>query len=145
MIALLDTNVILDALMERSPFDIAAKEILRQGQRGKLTCSFTANAATDIFYLYSKARSMSSAKTVLHFLLKTYSAISITHEDCVAALSLGIADFEDALVAVLAYKVNADYIITCDKRFLAESSLVKIITPNIFVATHLDSVNTDSN
>ena len=34
MIVLLDTNIIMDALQERSPFDIPAKEILLQGQNG---------------------------------------------------------------------------------------------------------------
>jgi hypothetical protein len=53
----------MDALQERSPFDVSAKEILMQGQSGKFTCLFTANAATDIFYLYSKARDMKTANT----------------------------------------------------------------------------------
>ena len=53
---LLDTNVIMDALQERQPFDIEAKEILKRGQDKEIDILFTASAATDIFYLYSKAR-----------------------------------------------------------------------------------------
>jgi len=88
MTVLLDTNIIMDALQERSPFDISAKEILTLGQKGKLTCLFTANAATDIFYLYSKVRGIQSANSALSFLLKTYTVVSVTHEDCTTALSL---------------------------------------------------------
>ncbi|MDR1835115.1 MAG: PIN domain-containing protein [Fusobacteriaceae bacterium] len=33
---LLDTNIILDALQERAPFDVAAKELLRRGQKGEV-------------------------------------------------------------------------------------------------------------
>ena len=69
MTVLLDTNVIMDALQERSPFDVPAKEILLRGQNGELTCLLTANAAADIFYLYSKARDIQSAKAALDFLL----------------------------------------------------------------------------
>ena len=98
MVVLIDTNVIMDALQERSPFDIAAKEILMLGQRNKFKCLFTANAATDIFYLYSKARDVKSANIALGFLLKVYSVVSVAQEDCLAALSLPILDFEDALV-----------------------------------------------
>jgi predicted nucleic acid-binding protein len=127
----------MDALQERSPFDVAAKEILMQGQSGKLACLFTANAATDIFYLYSKARDMNAAATALDFLLKTYKVVSITHDDCLAARSLSIADFEDALVAVCAQKAGADYIITRDEKFLTEPSPVKTISPNDFVVKYL--------
>jgi len=133
MIVLLDTNIIMDALQERSPFDIPAKEILMQGQSGKLTCMFAANAATDIFYLYSKARDVQSANAALDFLLKTYKVVSVTHEDCTAALSLPIADFEDALVAACAQKAEADYIITRDEKFLTDASPVKVIAPSDFL------------
>ena len=120
----------MDALQERSPFDTFAKEILLQGQNGEVSCFFTANAATDIFYLYSKYRGLKAAKTVLDFLLNTYGVVSVTHEDCFAALALPIADFEDALVVICAKKANVDYIITRDEKFLVETSPVKAITPN---------------
>ena len=137
MIVVLDTNIIMDALQERSPFDIPAKEILMHGQSGKLTCLFTANAASDIFYLYSKARDMQSASAALDFLIKTYGVLSVAHEDCKTALSLPIVDFEDALVAVCAKNAGADYIITRDEKFLTEDSLVKTICPSEFILAQL--------
>jgi len=139
MTVLLDTNVIMDALQERSPFDIAAKEILLQGQKGKITCLLTANAITDIFYLYSKARSADTANTAIGFLLKTYNIVSVCHDDCTTALSLPIADFEDALVVACAQKVNADYIIIRDEKFLTAPSTVKILSPNEFVWRHMQN------
>lgn len=137
MVVLLDTNIIMDALQERSPFDAPAKEILKLGQSDKLTCMFTANADADIFYLYSKSRDTQAATAVLDFLFKTYTIISVTHEDCVSALSLPIVDSEDALVTVCVQKAKADYIITRDKRFLTEHSPVKAIFPNDFLSTYL--------
>jgi predicted nucleic acid-binding protein len=128
MIVLLDTNVILDALMERGPFDIDAKEILIRAQNGDITCLFTANAATDIFYLYSKARDIITAKTALNFLLSKYGVVSVTQEDCINALTFSIDDFEDALVAACAKKANVDYVVTRDDRFIRESP-VKATTP----------------
>ena len=134
MIVLLDTNVIMDALQERTPFDVPAKEILLRGESGKLQCLFTANAATDIFYLYSKARDIGAAKAALDFLLKTYKVVSVTHDDCVEASALPIAYFEDALVVICAEKACADYIITRDDKFLTQASLVELITPDRFIA-----------
>lgn len=45
----------MGALQERQPFEADAKEILRRGQCGVIKCLITANAATDIFHLYSRA------------------------------------------------------------------------------------------
>lgn len=130
MTILLDTNIIMDALQERSPFDTAAKEILLCGQSGKVRCVFTANAMSDIFYLYSKVRSRKEAKVALGFLLNTYSVVSVTQEDCSKALTLPNDDFEDALVEVCAKSVVADYIVSRDSEFKDVATEVKVITPD---------------
>ena len=135
MTVLLDTNIIMDALQERSPFDIEAKEILKRSQNGKeFTSLFTANAAADIFYLYSRARDTKSANAALDFLLSNYGVVTVSHEDCRAALSSPIVDFEDALVVVCARNVNADYIITRDDKLLGTASPVKLIRPKDFIS-----------
>ena len=134
MKVLLDTNIIMDALQERSPFDVEAKEILKRAQGGnEFTCLFTANAAADIFYLYSKARDMQSSKAALSFLITNYGVVTVAQEDCVAALALPIEDFEDALVVVCAQRANADYIVTRDDKFLQINSPVNLITPKEFI------------
>jgi predicted nucleic acid-binding protein len=131
---LLDTNVILDALQERRPFDSKAKEILKRAQgENEFSCLFTANAASDIFYIYAKVRDMISAKTALNFLITKYGVVSVTQEDCVNALSLAIDDFEDALAIICAQKANAEYIVTRDEKFLQIIMPVKIITPIEFI------------
>ena len=134
MTILLDTNIIMDALQERSPFDVEAKEILKRAQGSKeFTCLFTANAATDIFYLYSKARDVKSARAAMDFLLANYGVVSVTHEDCKAAMLLPIEDFEDALVVACAQKAGVDFIITRDDKFLSAGSPVKLATPKDFL------------
>jgi len=133
MTILLDTNVMMDALQERQPFDAEAKEILLRAQNGEITCYFTANAITDIFYLYRKARDLKSARQVLGFLLATYKVISVTHEDCISAMSIPIEDFEDALVSSCAKKAGADYIVSRDDKFLRDNSPVNVIGPKDFL------------
>ena len=96
MKVLLDTNIIMDALQERAPFDIEAKEILIIAQDNKdIICMFTANAVADIYYLYNRARDTVSAKAALSFLIEKFGVVSITQDDCVAALALPVDDFED--------------------------------------------------
>lgn len=133
MKVLLDTNVIMDALQERAPFDLEAKEILLRAQGGEFSCCLTANALTDIFYLYTKARGMEQARNAIIFLLSKYTIVSVTHEDCKGAMSLNIEDFEDALVAYCAKTAGADYIVTRDEEFLLGDSPVKTISPKEFL------------
>lgn len=137
MTVLLDTNIIMDALQERQPFDIAAKKILLLGQSGKINCCFTANAASDIFFLYSKARSRAEANAALGFLLNTYKVVSITQEDCLKAMALPNEDFEDSLVEVCAKNIHADYIISRDEEFAKKSAEVKVIGPDEFISIFL--------
>ena len=95
---------------------------------------FTANAASDIFYLYSKARDIAAAKAALIFLIEAFGVVSVVRDDCSAALTSSIEDFEDALVTVCAEKEHVDYIITRDERFLQETSSVALVTPMDFLA-----------
>lgn len=134
MTVLLDTNIIMDALQERQPFDIAAKKILLLGQSGKIDCCFTANAATDIFFLYSKARNRTEANVALGFLLNTYKVVPITQDDCLMALALPNEDFEDSLVEVCAKNAHADYIISRDEEFAKVASEVKVIKPDELIS-----------
>ena len=139
MKVLLDTNIVMDALQERQPFDIEAKEILKRSQgNNDFSCLLTANGISDIFYLYSKARGMKSAKAALEFLLEAFRVVSVTHDDCKIALSLDIEDFEDALVVVCAQKGEADCVVTRDDEFLKADSPVRLISPKGFI----DELNT---
>jgi predicted nucleic acid-binding protein len=136
MTVLLDTNIMLDALQNRHPFGAAAKEILLRAQNGAFECRLTANAAADIFYICKKARDANFARSALHFLLSAYSVVSVTHEDCLNALSLPMDDFEDALVVVCAVKAKADCIITRDEKFLGVKSPVKTLAPEVFLSKY---------
>ena len=68
------------------------------------------------------------------FLLSNYNVVSVTHDDCNAAMAHHIDDFEDALVAVCTQNAGADYIVTRDAQFLLAVSSVRLISPKNFVA-----------
>jgi len=133
MKVLLDTNVIMDALQERQPFDTEANDIFLRAQNDEFICCITANAVADVFYLCRRARDLKSARQLLSFLLTSYKILSITHEDCIYAMSIPIEDFEDALVSACAEKAEADYIISRDDMFLRGNSPVKVIEPKDFL------------
>jgi predicted nucleic acid-binding protein len=131
---LLDTNIILDLLLDRAPYADDSERILELGRTGEIICAFTANAAADIFYIYGKSRGKKSAKRALAHLMSNLDVISVEKADCNRALSLPNDDFEDALVEVCAKKSGADFIVSRDDEFIAVASEVRVIKPDEFIA-----------
>jgi len=124
----IDNNIIIDALLERKPFfDLSAQVMTACADANK--GYVTANSLTDIFYILKKSIGAARAKLAIRKLMELFVTISINEEDCTNALSLPMNDFEDALVAICAKKVEADYIVTRYDEFLLHNALVPTINP----------------
>ncbi|MDR2736597.1 MAG: PIN domain-containing protein [Gracilibacteraceae bacterium] len=133
MNVLLDTNVILDFFLLREPGISEATKIFELVYREKIEAFTTSNSITDIYYITAKRLGDTPARDMLKNLLSILSVISVNGADCITALDLLIPDFEDALVAVCAKKVEIDYIITNDKRFLCiDPRLANVISAEAF-------------
>ena len=139
MTVLIDTNVILDDILNRASNAEAARKINQLVIDMKIDAYITANCLTDIFYIVSKNRDESIARKTIRGLLLSFMVIGVDGDDCLKAIDLPTNDFEDALVVVCADKARLDYIITNDKGFLAESHLgVRSISPAEFLLMYAD-------
>jgi len=133
MNVLIDTNVILDAVMNREPFAASAQSIFIKAAEDKISASITANSVTDIYYLVRKhLQDTDKAKRVLHKLFSLFDILDIGKSDCVKALGLKMNDYEDALIAVCAKKNKCDLIITRNEKDFIHSS-VKAVCPDDFL------------
>ncbi len=113
MIALLDTNVILDALQEREPWAEAAKEIFLAAAREEFTGCVTAKALADIHYLTHRCtHSETAARATLDKLCKLFELLDTAAADCRRALVSEVTDYEDAIMIETAVRVGADCIVT---------------------------------
>jgi len=131
---MIDTNVILDDILNRAPNAKAAQEINQLVLNGEINGYITANCLTDIFYIVSKSLNEIVAKKIIKNLLLTFSVMSVDSQDCWKAIDLFLRDFEDALVVVCAEKAALNYIITNDKNFLMFiNSSVPLINPVDFL------------
>ena len=134
MNVLIDTNVILDALSNRPPFNDNAQKIFYFAAKEKITASITANSVTDIYYLIRKhLQSPQEAKLILLKLFSLFQIIDVTGTDCEKALELNISDYEDALQIICAQKSAIDYIITRNLKDYSDSP-VPVISPGDFMA-----------
>lgn len=129
MKVVIDNNMIIDALKPNPQFEAAAQQILRLASLKSIDGFVSANSLTDIFYVLSKEHGADKAKVMTQKLLLILNVIGIDPIDCIDALSLSMNDFEDAMVAVCAKKVKADFIVTRDERFINEDTEVRTVSP----------------
>ena len=124
-----DNNVVIDALLQRSPFNAAAERILiacADAHRGYLSV----NSLTDIFYVLRKNINAAAAKVAVQKLMELLEIVAVNDEDCLSALSLPIDDFEDALIVICGMNAGVDCIVTRDEEFLKIESIVPVMSPD---------------
>jgi predicted nucleic acid-binding protein len=131
MKVVIDNNVAIDALKPRQPFDSEAKTVFRLFGEERFEPYVTANSLTDIFYVLRRGDSANAAKakSVVANLMSVVGVISLTETDCADALDLPMNDFEDAVTAICAKKIEADCIVSRDNKFAAAKTAVEVISP----------------
>jgi len=129
---LIDTNVILDALLKRSPFAEDAYSILKLADEKKINAHIAAFAITDIYYFISKNLNHDDRIKAIKALFNILNVVSVTKQDIEKAMSFSeFTDLEDALQLQSLNKVKGDYIITRDEGFQKISD--KAISPKDFI------------
>ena len=134
MNVMIDTNVVLDDILNRSQNAENARKISRLVTDEYVNGYLTANCITDIFYIVSKSLNDTIARKTIKNLLLSFDVVSVDGQDCQKAIDMPMRDFEDALAVVCAEKEGLDYIVTNDKSFLNQTDLgVSAISPADFL------------
>lgn len=129
----LDTNVILDVLLEREPWVNEGKEIWQAHDEGQITGFLSAASLTDIFYFSRKIHGLSKAQAAIQTCLSTFEICAVDRFVLEQALSLRGSDFEDNVQIACATIAQLDAIITRDKAGFKET-VIPVYTPAEFVA-----------
>ena len=129
MKVLVDTNVIIDALAAREPFREDAEAILLLAAEEKMAGFVTGSSMTDIYYLIRRKLSHAEALDALRMLMHTLSVVSVGEDECFDAMQTGMGDFEDAVVAVCADRVRADFVVTRDEEFARKGCVIPVVSP----------------
>lgn len=134
MEALLDTNVVLDALADRGEWAADAKSLLFLASQGKAHLYVSGSTLTDIYYLvnryvyHDKKRSLQ----VINILLDSLSVAEVGFGECLLAANSRMTDFEDAVVAEAARRARLDFIVTRDGADY-QGSEVPVVTPREYL------------
>ncbi|NJK55735.1 MAG: PIN domain-containing protein [Pleurocapsa sp. SU_5_0] len=124
MKVLIDTNIILDFLLQRKPFFQDAELLFETVSTGKIIGYVTATTLTDIFYIARKhSGSIEVARQAVLETLTVMSICSVDRAILESALNSGFDDFEDAVQIFSAVAQNLDAIVTRDNRGFVSSPI----------------------
>lgn len=129
---LIDTNIVLDMLLGREPFEKSSTKVFEQAENGKVEAFLTANSITDIVYILRKKYDKEKIRDAVLELMKFIKIVSVTSKDINKAFDYLFTDYEDALQTQCAIKIKADYIVTRNVKDFKNGS-VKAITPDKFI------------
>lgn len=108
MKVLIDTNVIIDALTSRKPWNESAETIFIMAANHMMDMYITASSAADIYYLVRKyPHSVNQAKQVMEKLYSLVGILTVSDAECIDALASSVSDYEDAIVERVSVKSKA--------------------------------------
>ena len=121
---LIDTNVVLDVLLQREPFCRTATAVLNLTQRDDVREYVSASAITDIYYIANKQMNdRESVRDLLKRLLMVVSVAAVSEREIQNALNLAWGDFEDSVQYSVALMNEIDGIVTRNSNDYQEANM----------------------
>ena len=111
-VLVLDTNVILDVILARSPWDADAALLLDAIARDQVSGFVAGHAVTTVHYIVQREKGRTAAITAVGDLLQLLDVVALDRTDFQRAVSLGLGDYEDAVQVAAYLRVGADILVT---------------------------------
>jgi predicted nucleic acid-binding protein len=133
MKVLIDTNIVLDLLLEREPFVEDAIAFFERIEAGQVQGYVAATTITNIFYILRKAQGRETALQAVSRILTGLEICPVDRSTVVQALASQLKDFEDGVQFACAMVSQLDAIVTRDT-----SDFVGVSLPVLAIADILD-------
>ena len=130
---IVDTNVVLDVLLEREPFVKDAVDLFCLAEESQIDAFLCATTITTIDYLLTQSLPASKARDALGNLISLFEIATVNRPVIERALRSKIHDFEDAVLDEAGQMAGVDSVITRNTKDFAGSTL-KVFDPTEFLA-----------
>jgi predicted nucleic acid-binding protein len=130
---LLDTNILLDVLLNRAPWVADSSAIWAACDEGRLDGFVPASALTDIFYIARRTTDIAIARVAVGLCLAAFAICPVDRQTLEYATTLPGSDFEDNVQLACAAIANLDAIVTRNPRDFTASP-VPILMPAVILA-----------
>ena len=133
MRVVVDTNVVLDVLLARTPFVKPAASVFALVEESKIEASLCATTLTTIDYLLIQSLPRTQARHAIRSLLKLFEIAPVNRSVLERALDSKIEDFEDAVLEQAGCLIGAEAIITRNTKDFRKSA-IKALDPVEFLS-----------
>ena len=120
---LVDTNVVLDVMLDREPFSLHAAKLLSKVESKKLAGFLGATTVTTIYYIARKTVGSEQARMEIDKLFKIFEVAPINKPILESAVKSEISDFEDAVLHEAGKNVEVDAIVTRNPKDFKKGTL----------------------
>ena len=125
---LLEANVALDVLLDRSPHANSSAAVWAAAESGQATGLLAAHAVTTIYYLLRRQLSAEAARRSIAALMQVFEVAAVDARVLREAMRAKCPDFEDAVTAAAAHAARCDFVVTRDLKGF-QGSPVPAVTP----------------
>ena len=133
MKVLIDTNIVLDVVLDRKDFIADSRAVFEFAEHKKINGFITASCFTDIFYISNRQiKDTGIVYQLIDKLTVLFSIAPVSENTIKKALSLRWKDFEDAVQYIAAKENDITYIITRNKSDYDASDVI-CIDPSDFI------------
>ena len=133
MRVLLDTNILLDILLKRLPWEAEAVAIWRASEESRLISNVTSLSVANMFYVARRHAGQEKAIRAVHQCLQVCNILPVDRSTLQAGLALPGKDFEDNLQIVAAVDAGLDAVVTRNPSDFAACPL-PVLTPQQLLA-----------
>lgn len=129
----IDTNVLLDYLLDRKPFSAESTEVIKFCKEGSFEGFISEHSLTDILYITRKDFDVDIQREIIKSLCTIFTMVNISSNEIIEAVgNNGFSDLEDSIQSVCAAVCKSDYLITRNTKDFVNSE-IRAISPNDFI------------
>ena len=137
MRVIIDTNVVLDVLLARTPFVESASRVFALVEQAKIEASLCATTVTTVNYLLTQSLPRNEGRRALRGLLELFEIAPVNRPVIEEALKSKIEDFEDAVVEQAGRLAGAEAIITRNTKDFRHSVIRALDPAELLLAVEM--------
>jgi predicted nucleic acid-binding protein len=129
---LLDTNIVLDVLLDRMPWQGAAEAVMQTSRAGQFRCAISSLTVANVFYIGRRQVGVAKARDIVRACLAAFEILPIDRRTLEDADRLTGSDFEDNVQIASATIADVDAIVTRDPGGFT-GNLIDVMSPQQFI------------
>lgn len=128
----IDTDICLDLLANREPFNIAAQKLFSKADKGKVKISVSSLTFANLDYILKSAYKIRNARLILSKFKTLVSVLPVDDKTIDLALTSDFKDFEDAIQYFTCIENGIETLLTRNLKDFKKAR-IQVMTPEMFL------------